>query len=520
MLLLSFILVCFSVVASGWTMLYSISSSLEAEIQERAIAIARTVSQLDEIREHVGVSGGEEVIQPVAERIRLATNVDYIVILDMDHIRYSHPSEARIGEYFEGGDEAPAFSEMEYTSKAEGTLGYAIRAFVPIMDKEGIEQVGVTVVGILAPAFQSYVEEYQSDLIYSLLWGLLIGLFGSWFIANNIKKQTLQLEPYEIARMLEERSAVMQAIDIGIITAQSNGRVTFMNKLAEQYTHVTFDRAGGANRTDFTLSQLFAETRLTDQVFLHEDFLNKPVKMHGTMYLISSFPIRVDDELAGLLVTMKSRSQAQQLAEELTGVKNLVGALRAQNHEYMNKLHSIAGLIQLDRTEEALDLMIDEKSHEEKMVQFLRDNIDSYAVSGLLLGKRSRARERGVTLTIEESSYVSHIMKGLTAGDCVSVLGNLLDNAIEACEGQADGHVSCLVQGDEEHLCIRVRDTGMGMSQAEQSRMFVRGYSSKASEGRGIGLALVKEVVEAHQGSIKVESSEGQGTKVEVALNR
>src|SRR5690606_39696567 len=106
---------------------------------------------------------GEEVIQPIVERIRVSTNVDYIVILDMNRIRYSHPSESRIGQVFEGGDELAAFSELEYTSKAEGELGYAIRAFVPIMNEEGVEQVGVAVVGILSPTFQSLIQVYQKE---------------------------------------------------------------------------------------------------------------------------------------------------------------------------------------------------------------------------------------------------------------------------------------------------------------------------------------------------------------------
>src|SRR5690606_28961832 len=118
------------------------------------------------------------------------------------------------------------------------------------------------------------------------------------------------------------------------------------------------------------------------------------------------------------------------LAEELTGVKSLVDALRAQNHEYMNKLHSIAGLIQLERTEEALRVMIDETSDEQNLIQFLRDKMTDYSVSGLLLGKRSRARELGVNLHIDKESYLTEITEGFNSGDLVTIIGNLLDNAM------------------------------------------------------------------------------------------
>lgn len=152
MFIFSFVLVCSSVVTSGWIMVYSISSAFERE----------------------------------------------------------------------GGDERASLSEHEYISKAYGVLGYAIRAFVPVMDEEGVKQVGVVVVGILAPTFQALLLEYQNDILLSLVWGLAIGLLGSWLLANNIKRQTFNLEPYEIAKLVEERSAVMQAMDIGIIATDAN----------------------------------------------------------------------------------------------------------------------------------------------------------------------------------------------------------------------------------------------------------------------------------------------------------
>src|SRR5699024_9476186 len=135
---------------------------------------------------------------------------------------------------------------------------------------------------------------------------------------------------------------------------------------------------------------------------------------------------------------------------ELTGVKSLVSALRAQNHEHMNKMHSIAGLLQLGNTEKALELMIDETSYEESIVQFLRDNIAHYAISGLLLGKRSRGKELGVNVTIDQYSYLMEVVEGFMPGDIVSILGNLIDNAIEASMDKETREVVCLVKGTTE----------------------------------------------------------------------
>src|SRR5699024_8069774 len=180
-------------------------------------------------------------------------------------------------------------------------------------------------------------------------------------------------------------------------------------------------------------------------------------------------------------ITLTSQSEARELGEELTGVKSLLDALRAQNHEHMNKLHSIAGLIQLERLEEAMELIIDETSDEEELIQLLRDRIYHYSISGLLLGKRAKAKELDVDLTIDSHSYLSEVVEGLMPGDIVTVLGNLIDNAIEASVHSEQKEVLCLLQGSSEFLHIIVKDTGVGIQHEDVDRVFKRGYSTKGN---------------------------------------
>ncbi len=497
MLLLSFVLVSVSVTVSGFTMLYSISASFEAEIGERATAIARTIAQLDEIRSSVGRDGGEEVIQPIVERIRLSTNVDYIVVLDNDRVRYSHPSESFIGQVFEGGDERAAFSELEYTSKAEGELGFAIRSFVPIMNEEGVNQVGVVVVGILAPNLQELLNVYHHDLLFSLLGGLLIGLIGAWFLANNVKKQTYQLEPYEIARLFEERSTIMEALDIGIIATDNHGKISYMNQLALTYI----------DKEVYTIQDIFSTRWVERDILKKEIVTNRSINLDGTIYLLSIYPLFVKEQYVGSLLKLQNRSAVHELGEELTGVKALVGALRAQNHKYMNKLHSIAGLIQLEKTEQAFDLIMEESLYEKDIVQYMNHQIEDYAISGLLLGKQSRARELGVEFSIDAASYLQEIMRHFSTGDVITILGNLLDNAFEACQEQTEKEVNCLIQGNEDLLYVRVEDTGVGITDKEKKFIFNEGYSSKAMNGRGMGLAMVKEIVDLKDGDIQITAN-------------
>lgn len=519
MLMMSFFIISVSVLTSGWIMVHNITNAFEKEIGERAIAIARTVAQMPDIRNHVGIQNGEQVIQPIAERTRLATNVDYIVIIDMNRIRYSHPNASLIGHTFVGGDEQAALTRQEYISKAEGTLGIALRAFVPIMNEEGTAQAGVAVVGILTPTFQSLIGAYSHDIVISLLWGLLIGLLGSLLLAHNIKKQTFGLEPYEIARLAEERSAFMQALDMGIIAADGQGSITFINQLAKRYIQCNEGSHSLHLRDIFPNS--WESILLPYQKNRKDHMIHRHMVLFDKTYLLAAYPIHVKGKLAGTLLTMIDRTDATRLAEELTGVKALVDALRAQNHEYMNKLHSIAGLIQLERTDEALDVIMDETEDEESMIQFFKERFTDYSVSGLLLGKKSRARELGIVFMIDRQSYLYQKLDHFSSGDIVTILGNLIENAFEAfSKDDKARRVECLLQGDDRHLLIRVKDNGQGIPAEETRNILTYGYSTKGKEGRGIGLALVNQIVTAQQGDITIESKLNAGTEITIQVNR
>ena len=504
MFIFSFIIVISSIATSGAIMIHNLSGAFEKEFGARAIAIARTVSQLSDIQNYVGTKEGFEKIQPIAERIRLATDVDYIVVIDMDRIRYSHPSESKLGTIFEGGDEVEAFSQHEYISKAYGVLGYSIRAFVPIMNGEGTKQVGVITVGLLSPKWYSLLGEYQFDIFISLFWGLAIGLGGSVLVANHLKRQTLNLEPFEIARLVEERSGIIQAMDIGILATDGQGNVTFINRLARQYTHF-FGQT-------ISRKTLFKDTWLAeDTIQQYEAY--RPLLMYDQMYLVRTVPIRIMDQHAGYLIMLTDRKEANMLAEELTGIKMLVDSLRAQQHEYMNRLHSIAGLIQLERNDDALSLIIDEITDGEEIIQSLRDKIRDYSIQGLMLGKYARAKELGVDFTIDEDSNLVEFMSGFSSGDMVTIIGNLLDNGMEACLECTHKDVHLTLIGDKHHLFIEVQDSGSGIEGISQ-RIFDYGFSTKQKEGRGIGLALIKQIVEANKGTIQVESTIHIGTTI------
>ena len=508
MFVFSSIIVLFSILTSGFIMIHNISEAFEMEFGSRAIAIARTVAQHREIQQTVGTSEGLETIQPIVERIRLATDVDYIVVFSMEGIRYSHPSATKVGTLYEGTDQRASFSQHEYISKAYGVQGYSIRAFVPLMNVDGTKQVGVVNVGILSPKWYHLIQQYQMDIIMSLLWGSLIGFIGSILVANHLKRQILNLEPYEIARIVEERSNMMQAMEMGILATDENDNIKFINNLARQYTHF-FGKS-------ITLQELFKNTWISEEKLVKQDSY-RPLLLHDQMYLVRIFPISIKNEVVGHLIMMTDRKEAHTLAEELTGIKVLVDSLRAQQHEYMNRLHSIAGLIQLNRNDEALNLIIDEITDEEELIQMLRDKINDYSIQGLLLGKYSRAKELGVSLTLDDTTFLTEFKNGLSSGDVVTIIGNLLDNAMEACLQREIRDVHLVLQGNKQFLFIEVQDSGCGINGNPQ-RIFEYGFSTKGRDDRGIGLALIKQIVDANKGTIEVDSIIDRGTIITIKI--
>lgn len=218
---------------------------------------------------------------------------------------------------------------------------------------------------------------------------------------------------------------------------------------------------------------------------------------------------------------MVDRTEATQLAEELTGVKLLVDALRSQNHEYMNKLHSIAGLIQLERNEEALEVIMTETGNKENMIELLKERLTDYSVAGLLIGKSSRARELKIDFSIDRDSYLESIIDGISSGDLITIIGNLIENAFESFPPEREQKlVECQIQGNDQHLFIKVSDNGSGISPSEIKNIFSYGFSTKQKEGHGIGLALVHQIVTGQNGEIDVQSEVEEGTEITIEVNR
>lgn len=504
-------LVLLSVAAGTVTLLFSTRVAVERELGRRALHIARTMAEIDEVKDYVAREGGDRVIQPIAERVRIANDVEYVVVLDMQRHRLSHPVLARIGTRFEGGDEGPAFAQETYTSAARGIAGDSIRAFTPIMVDD--QQVGVVVVGLMLPPFSAIWADVQWRIVGLVLVATAVGLVGALLLGGRIRRQLLGLEPREIAERLQERVAILNALGEGLIAIDARERITVINREAQRILGVGREVIGRPVR------EVIPNTRLPHTMEVGEPEFNQEMLLGGTVVMTNRVPVRSRGQVIGAVSTFRDRSEISRLAEQLTGVTTFVESLRAQNHEHMNKLHTIAGLIQFRQYDRALDYIFSATEQQQELTRFLARRFGDYHVAGLLLGKVYRARELGVELTIDRKSRLRRLGPPLDGSAVVVMLGNLLENALDAASQAPPGRqqVYCSVLDDADGIRFVVHDGGPGIPTGAGDLIWQPGFSTKGAPHSGLGLALVRQHVDAASGSIAMKSGP-TGTTFEVWL--
>lgn len=510
---LTMVIVFVSVFVGGVVLIGHIIKIKEESLAEQAMMTANTVAQIPEVIGHIDQEKGWEVIQPIVEQIRIIHQADYIVVLNMNRIRYAHPSDWKVGTVSKGDDEAAAFAEHTYISKAKGVEGEVVRAFVPIMNKKH-EQVGVVVVGQLLPSMWDIVKSIQYELVLTTVIVFGCGLLASLRFASHVKKQMFKLEPHEIARLLVERTAAFHAMHEGVIAIDKEEQITIINEKAKQMMNVIGDVVGKPIR------QVIPDTRLPDILLTKQSVVQQEIIVGNQLLVSNRIPIEVDGEVVGAVAIFQDRTEVAKMAEELTGVRAFIEALRVQNHEYMNKLHTIAGLIQLGKAEEALNFVFTETEEQTSLLRFVRSNISDESIAGLLLSKVSRARELGISFMIDPNSRFIHFPPRVDRHDFVILLGNLIENAFDACQesGKEEQLVELYIHEHHEQLYIVIEDNGIGMKEEEQKYILDYGFTTKGGSHQGVGMYLIGNILKKSNGQINIDSQVNIGTTITITF--
>ncbi len=478
----------------------------------RALAIAKATSAIPGLGAMLEAHDPKHQIRVIAETLRKNTDASYVVIADVHGIRFSHPNPALIGKKLDG--KLLALTGKSYTTIDNGTLGRSVNGKSPIYDSAG-KIAGLVSAGIL----QSKLHDEGKYLLRSFLFFgvgfIFAGLLLSELFVRFARNRKLALELEEVTTQFQEREAMLHAIREGVMTLNSENKITLINdealKLLELEPTVIGKKVVDVVLPGRLRQLLVGEVESDDDLRVLTDKFS---------IIINRRLVSEKNKVIGAVVTLRDRTEHIELLRELESVQNFTEALRSQQHEFANRLHTINGLLELKKYEEASEFLGEIALAQTTLAEDLRSKLGNSLITALLIAKVAIAREKGVKLEITAATSLDDL--NIDPNALVTIVGNLIDNAIDAASGSPRGEVTVVFKkGDESHKSIRVHDSGPGLPEDNAAIVFEDGFTTKNSRGaghRGLGLAIVQRLIRQHSGTIIASNESGATFLVELPV--
>jgi two-component system CitB family sensor kinase len=493
---------------------HALRAELDRQYQQRALAVAAATAAMPQIvtaLDHRDPRG----VEALAEAIRRKSHASYVVVIDRSGIRYSHPRSALIGEPI--AEPVVALDGRDHVGIDHGNLGRSANGKAPVLTADG-RVVGEVSAGVLETSVSAAARDRLIGLAVYLPLVLAAGLLVALLLARRLKRQTFGLELDEIAALVQEREATLHGIREGVLAVDRRGTLTLVNNQAHQLLGTASSDVGRPAAEVLAASdvrRLLPATEdapdITDLVTLH----------NGRLLVGSRRRVTEAGRELGHVVTLRDRTELEHALRELDETRSLTDALRAQQHEFSNRMHVLSGLLDLGRFDEAAGYAREVDGESASLAAELEDKISDPRIAALLAAKTTVARERGVALRVECAASVT--IDEVSSDALISIIGNLVDNAIDAVAEAArpEGGVAAVVvrlAEEADNLVIDVVDTGPGIPRGAEEAIFTGGWSTKdgGARSRGIGLALVRQRVDALGGTVQVQPGAGARFRVTV----
>jgi sensor histidine kinase regulating citrate/malate metabolism len=510
------------------------------EAGRRMAGIATTVADAPFVLQAASAADPSALLQPYALKIMNDAGADFVTIMAPDRTRWTHPRNEELGKPYIGSIDA-ALNGQVFTEVTAGTLGPSVRTIAPVKDADGKVR-ALVAAGVTVRTVDVAVSGRLPAVLAIALALLVGGSLASWLLGRYLRRVTRGWGPEQLGQLFAYYESVLHSVREGVILIDPQGTVVMYNDQAADLLGLpkqsangapaagtdaaSTDAAGAAGRgrqtapslADLPLAPSLKELFESGRTALDE------IHLTGSRVLVVNQGPAVGPASAaghqrgaasgtpvyGTVATIRDRTEIESLGSELETMRTLSDALRAQTHEHANRLHTIVSLMELGRAPEALEFATKDMELSQRLTDDLVSSIEEPVLGALIMGKAAEAHERGVELILNTSG--STAVTGLAVQDLVAILGNLLDNAIDAAaEAPAPRLVELTVGSTGSALEIAVEDSGPGIDPAAVDDVFRHGFSTKAPGpfGRGLGLALVRQAVQRLGGTMTITSPAG-----------
>ncbi|QQK78940.1 sensor histidine kinase [Salicibibacter cibi] len=440
--------------------------------------------------------------QEIINQLQLQADNPIITAVSHDGYYVYHPEDEKIGENVDDGQFTSAIAFGSFiTEEDDGVFGPSMVTTAPIYESvgEADQVVGAVTVEYLYEDINASVFDKLLRLGFVAILGVVGSIGGAIILGKNIRRDTLGMEPAEIAGLYREREGMLDSVKEGVVAVNQEKQVTLLNPAAQTIL----------NDLNLTEESVFIDVLGLSETLENGDIVDDDERMHNDQVLIANRrPLYDGEQIVGAICSFRDKTDMKQLRETIIQVQGYSDGLRAQAHEYKNKLYVIMGLLQLGNDKEALEL-IEKETTVSTTTMPLFHSIKDPGAQAILLGKMAKAAEKKIHLWVDENSTLERT--SYPASDVAVMLGNLLDNAIEEVASEIKKEITVFITDIGNDIVIDVQDSGPGIDRELQSEIFQKGSSYKG-EGRGFGLSNVLETARKYGGNVDVSSPVEGGT--------
>lgn len=511
---------CLLLALLGAILFHFIDRQLHHDLGQRARVQASEIALMPGLAEKVAardISGIARLIQPLRDQ----SDASYIVIGDTDeqHLYHSESPE-RLNLPMIGGDNAEVLQGKTIISVRKGGIGVSLRSKAPVFNAQH-QVIGIVSVGYLT----SYIANINARIfwqagLYGLALLLLLFIF-SWLFTRNLKKQMFRLEPKDIALLVQQQKALLEAMYEGIFAVNDEKQLILINRAARELLDIQ------QNEKEL-IGKPLADVLQTPPGFFSQPHDAADTDRHDQIAVLNQREVivnRVAIELEpgaarGWVFSFRDKNDINTLSSQLSQVRRYADNLRIMRHEQLNWTATLVGLLQMQHYDEAIRYIQAQSEGAQKVLDFVSAHFTSPALCGLLLGKYVSAREKGIELLFDPACQLTRLPAALNETELMSVIGNLLDNAVDATlNALVPAAVELYISDRNQELLIEIADRGCGVDDAMKPHIFEQGFSSKPASSNeivgsehGIGLFLVAGYVGKAGGSIEISDNTPQGT--------